>query len=182
MSHSQTNLERWIDEGWRFRIKTSRGHRYITRRRGRQERSLGRYTDHLWIQIEALTRPQPTPSPSELERLKANVEAITTQLNKLTTDLQASKAQLTATHKPDVIQTMRALQLWKMSRFPCAHLNKEGCCTSGVFRTGKRVSSNQREVTLPNGQKAYCNYMLRNLEECMFCTAEKRLTILDVQY
>jgi hypothetical protein len=37
----------YIKEGWHFRIKTVKERRYITRRRGQQERSLGPYDEGL---------------------------------------------------------------------------------------------------------------------------------------
>lgn len=51
-------LAQWIVDGWRFRIKTSRGHRYITRLKDGVERSLGPYDDELWHRIQAMRRPR----------------------------------------------------------------------------------------------------------------------------
>ncbi len=42
----------YIDQGYYFRVKKVNGKKYITRRKGREEKSLGRYTDEKWSMIE----------------------------------------------------------------------------------------------------------------------------------
>lgn len=52
--YSEEDIRAFIREGWNFRVKPSRGRRYITRRRGQDEKSLGPYSDELWGTIERL--------------------------------------------------------------------------------------------------------------------------------
>ena len=49
------DIRRYIRDGWRFRIKTVKGLRYITRRKGQKERSLGPFKPELWALIRRLT-------------------------------------------------------------------------------------------------------------------------------
>ena len=42
----------YIDQGYYFRVKKVNGKKYITRRKGREEKSLGRYTEDKWSMIE----------------------------------------------------------------------------------------------------------------------------------
>lgn len=50
----ETMVNEYIRCGWSFRIKTSKGRQYITRRRGQEERGMGRFTEELWSVIERL--------------------------------------------------------------------------------------------------------------------------------
>jgi hypothetical protein len=45
-------ISRYIHRGYYFRVKEVNGIKYITRRKGREERSLGRYTEEVWSMIE----------------------------------------------------------------------------------------------------------------------------------
>ena len=65
MSIKRENIKQWKINGWKFRKKTVKGNQYITRRKGKQERSLGRYNEMLWNLIENTTIE---PTPSELRR------------------------------------------------------------------------------------------------------------------
>ena len=53
MDYNQETIKDWKKDGWSFRIKVVKGNRYITRRKGKQETSLGRYNNELWNMIEA---------------------------------------------------------------------------------------------------------------------------------
>ena len=53
MSVNQDEIEYWKNDGWTFRIKTVKGKRYITRRKGKQEKSLGRFDEKLWNLIQS---------------------------------------------------------------------------------------------------------------------------------
>ncbi len=50
----ETLVLEYFSEGWRFRVKTSKGNRYITRRRGQEEKGMGRFTVERWGVIERL--------------------------------------------------------------------------------------------------------------------------------
>ena len=52
-NNTQETINDWKKDGWSFRIKVVKGNRYITRRKGKQETSLGRYNNELWNMIEA---------------------------------------------------------------------------------------------------------------------------------
>ena len=53
---SEEEIRGYIEEGFYFRIKEVNGKKYITRRRGREEKSLGRHNDEVWSMISTLTR------------------------------------------------------------------------------------------------------------------------------
>ena len=48
---TEEEIKRYINQGYYFRVKESNGKKYITRRKGREERSLGRYTEKAWSMI-----------------------------------------------------------------------------------------------------------------------------------
>lgn len=48
---SEADIEAFLKEGWNFRVKVVKGRRYVTRRKGQQERSLGPYSEELWDTI-----------------------------------------------------------------------------------------------------------------------------------
>lgn len=50
----ETMVGEHIRDGWKFRVKTSKGIKYITRRRGQKERGMGRFTEEHWSVIERL--------------------------------------------------------------------------------------------------------------------------------
>jgi len=60
-------IERYFREGWHFRIKTVKGHRYITRRKGQEERSLGAFNNSLWIKIQQLKKQYKPEDESPLD-------------------------------------------------------------------------------------------------------------------
>jgi hypothetical protein len=65
MGVSREEIKQLKIDGWTFRIKTVKGKRYISRRKGKQEKGLGRYNDGLWKLIENTTIE---PSHSEWRR------------------------------------------------------------------------------------------------------------------
>jgi hypothetical protein len=69
MSIKRDEIKQWKINGWRFRKKTVKGNQYITRRKGKLERSLGRYNEKLWKLIEN-TAVEPTPSELQREAKK----------------------------------------------------------------------------------------------------------------
>ena len=52
MDYNQDEIRNWKKDGWSFRVKVVKGKKYITRRKRKQEKSLGRYSDKLWNLIE----------------------------------------------------------------------------------------------------------------------------------
>ena len=55
MGINQDEIENWKNDGWAFRVKTVKGKRYITRRKGKQEKGLGRFDDNLWKLIHRVS-------------------------------------------------------------------------------------------------------------------------------
>ncbi len=53
MSVNQDEIDNWKNDGWTFRIKTVKGKRYITRRKGKEEKGLGRFDEKLWNLIQS---------------------------------------------------------------------------------------------------------------------------------
>lgn len=51
---SMETLKKYVEEGWRARIKTMKGHRYIVLRLRGKDKSLGPYNEDLWKKLEAL--------------------------------------------------------------------------------------------------------------------------------
>ena len=52
MEYTAEDIQNWKKDGWSFRLKTVKGRKYVTRRKGKQEKSLGRYSDQLWNTIQ----------------------------------------------------------------------------------------------------------------------------------
>ena len=50
----EKDINSYIREGWHFRIKTVKGRKYITRRKGQMERGIGPYNPDLWGSITQL--------------------------------------------------------------------------------------------------------------------------------
>jgi len=72
------DVRRLVGLGWRFRVKKSGDRRYINRRKGQREKSMGPYTEELWTMIqeevaryerEAQKAESKTPSFDELYAL-----------------------------------------------------------------------------------------------------------------
>ena len=55
----ETQVHEYYRAGWRFRVKTSKGKRYITRRKGQTEKGMGRFTNERWGVIERLKDEHP---------------------------------------------------------------------------------------------------------------------------
>ncbi len=71
MGVSRDEIREWRIDGWVFRKKTVKGHQYITRRKGKQERSLGKFDERLWRLVEDTTLEF-----SEFERRRDTERAI----------------------------------------------------------------------------------------------------------
>ena len=55
---TEEEIRGYIAQGFYFRVKEVNGKKYITRRKGREEKSLGRFNDEKWSMISALTEDQ----------------------------------------------------------------------------------------------------------------------------
>ena len=49
---TEEEISRYIDQGYYFRVKEVNGIKYITRRKGREEKGMGRYTEEVWSMIQ----------------------------------------------------------------------------------------------------------------------------------
>lgn len=78
MGITEDDIREWKKEGWKFRVKTVKGKRYVTRRKGKEEKGLGRHSDELSKLIEN-TRIGPTRSEIRQEGEEL-VEGIMKQL------------------------------------------------------------------------------------------------------
>ncbi len=58
-------ISNYIDQGYYFRVKKVNGKKYITRRKGREEKSLGPYTEEAWSTIKHMQN-QPEDAISEI--------------------------------------------------------------------------------------------------------------------
>jgi len=65
----EDEIKEWKKEGWKFRVKKVKGRQYITRRKGKHEKGLGRYNDKLWKLIQN-TKIEPSESERKLEAEK----------------------------------------------------------------------------------------------------------------
>jgi len=62
MEPTDEEIRNWIKEGWHFSRRTSKGHIYLTRRKGANlERGLGRFKQTLWDRIEKIKRESSEP-------------------------------------------------------------------------------------------------------------------------
>ena len=59
MSVTREKIREWKRDGWKFRVKDVKGKRYISRRRGGEERGLGGYNEGLWRLIQS-TKVEPS--------------------------------------------------------------------------------------------------------------------------
>ncbi len=60
------NIEKYVSEGWKFRVKQVGSHRYILRYKGKEEKSLGSYSDELWTLIEEKGGEKAKPRRDEM--------------------------------------------------------------------------------------------------------------------
>jgi hypothetical protein len=65
----EDEIKEWKKEGWKFRVKKVKGKQYITRRKGKHEKGLGRYSDRLWKLIQD-TKIEPSEFERKLEAEK----------------------------------------------------------------------------------------------------------------
>jgi len=76
------NIDGYVSEGWKFRVKQVGKHRYIIRYKGKEEKSLGSYSDELWRIItekagEKVAKPRKDRAPPpEIEELKERVNRL----------------------------------------------------------------------------------------------------------
>jgi hypothetical protein len=113
---------RYIRDGWNFRIKTVKGRRYITRRRGQEERGLGPYNENFWNLI------------SHLVQLNAETGAPQAQDRRI----PKTEAYKPSEGKPELVHFEedfgRLLEKLSMDRgvtmmMSCGHRDGEGFCT-----------------------------------------------------
>ncbi len=70
----ELEIEGLLDEGWKPRIKKRKKLRYITLRKGNQEKSLGPYTDELWEKVKPADPWATLAHVSEIEKRLSKIE------------------------------------------------------------------------------------------------------------
>jgi hypothetical protein len=86
MSVSRDQIREWKKDGWKFRVKVVKGKRYVSRRRGGEEKGLGLYDDGLWRLIR-----DTGVGPSDLE-LRGEVEGVVEGLVKVIREYHMSSS------------------------------------------------------------------------------------------
>lgn len=83
-----------LEEGWTPRIKTVKGHRYITLRKGKKEKSLGPHNEELWNQLKALI-PLPKFEQRPLKKLEIyeSLKALSHRVEDLESELKWLKSR-----------------------------------------------------------------------------------------
>ena len=75
-----------LEEGWKPRVRTVKGRRYITLRKADKERSLGVYTPELWQKIKSLTvklGKEPSKAISLTDERSAAIDLLEKRLSEL---------------------------------------------------------------------------------------------------
>jgi hypothetical protein len=108
MDFTEDDIREWKREGWKFRVKTVKGNLYVTRRKGKEEKGLGRHSDVKWKLIENTSIG---PTRSELRREGEElVEGLMKQL-------RVSHVSFNCMHIVDVIESGKAsTSMWKSER------------------------------------------------------------------
>ena len=78
----EMDIEKCVSEGWKFRVKEVGGHRYITRYRKGEEKSLGPYSDELWKQIVEKAGDRAS-QPRRKEALLSEIEGLKERVKRL---------------------------------------------------------------------------------------------------
>lgn len=87
-------MKKWISEGWKFRIKTSHGRKYITRRKKGEERSLGKYNENLWNLIKESTIEKTLEKERSIEALQNEIETLKISLTTMQNTIDEIKEEL----------------------------------------------------------------------------------------
>ena len=80
MNINDFKVNTWIEEGWKFRIKTVGGKRHTTRRKGKVERSLGPHDEEIWKRIIKLIDEKNRPPAVQLPLTAEEVDALKSML------------------------------------------------------------------------------------------------------
>lgn len=108
---SADELTRLMNDGWRFRIKTVKGKRYISARKGRDERGVAPFSEELWGEIQKLTG------------LEGGLKEVTS-IEEKTSNVEDENLQL---HVRRINEFLRASRGSHMSRY-CLFKDSENYC------------------------------------------------------
>ena len=128
--YSERDILDFIQEGWNFRVKTTKGHRYISRRKRQVEKNLGPYSDELWDTIERLREQAPHFPGIVSERMKEQERAWKLLDEYLSLD--------------------RSLYMV----MNCVHKDSEGNCTSWSWPNKPRFYENAEKLYLAEDIKS----------------------------
>jgi hypothetical protein len=116
----------YVRGGWHFRAKTVKGRKYITRRKGQEERGVGPFDPDLWASINRLI-----PQTAEEEAPSIQEESVlgkdTNDLPKRTHDWvrRSEEFRMELRRLQEYIFTHRGLEMVRT----CMHIDDEGFCT-----------------------------------------------------
>jgi hypothetical protein len=115
---SEEEISGYIDQGYYFRVKEVNGKKYITRRKGREEKSLGRYAEKVWLmilraqnQIDAISeKPTETISDQPDEKPKPDTRGTLDQLKE---EISLSKALIMFTNCMHITEGLCTYWHWE---------------------------------------------------------------------
>jgi len=178
MSLEKGQIESWIAEGWTFRVKEIHGKRYMTRRKGKLERSLGPFSEEKWRQIsnyKAKFEEKPAKPAAftdeqltVLSQLRERVDGIEGLLKRLKKEYLDTKRKLEV---PVDLLKESALRRVRDDHFGCFHMGKDGYCTWWHYY-GRKSLHEQKEDSITEGgilKKVWRDNVKSNPEICASC-------------
>jgi hypothetical protein len=127
-----------VKDGWNFRVKVSKGRRYITRRKGQIERSLGPYSDELWGTIEKFRKE--FREEGELSSIRIHEQ-----------QLRECKGLTVGGREDEYEQKLRReLDLWRSIYMMknCSYKDDKGYCTFWARDTKPRLYEYAKELAI----------------------------------
>ncbi len=150
VKNDEEEIERFIFDGWSFRVKTVSGKRYITRRKGKKERGMGSFSDELWRLIsDTLKGEDIRVSAESSESVHVHQES---DVQEVFLDSRAHAHKLLEAG----VLSDKGVYMWSN----CVHKDEEGYCLfwnwgerPGFFRFSDELSLDlyTRKVVYLNG-------------------------------
>jgi len=116
----------YVRDGWHFRVKSVKGRKYITRRKGQKERGVGPFDPDLWASINLFT-PQSAEEETSLIQEESVLEKGINDLPKGTPDWFRASVEFEMKWRRLLkdISMHRGLEMVRT----CMHLDDEGLCS-----------------------------------------------------
>jgi hypothetical protein len=178
MSFEKGQIESWILEGWAFRVKEIHGKRYMTRRKGKLERSLGPFSEGKWRQIsnlKAKVKEKPAKPAAftdehltTLSQLKKRVDGIEGLLKRLEKESLDTKRKLEV--RVDLLRDS-ALRRVRDDHYGCIHMGKDGYCTWWYYDERLLRHEQKEDSVTESGilKKVWRDNVKANPEICSSC-------------